>query len=222
MEKQTINNDVTEEDLKSIFQEINNLSKDLNDLAVDIFKIETAKKLVFTPSIFIFSAINRAIALNKAYITLCETENYITAVGLLRLQADNCMRVYAVSLVNDRGKFFQDVLAGKHIRNMIDAEGNKMTDDYLATELNKHFPGFKSLYKNASGYIHFSNEHLKLNKKTSKGNGFFINELLINGGHNFKIPHKVDFSYNMLLVGTELYKLIKGYRLHIIDLLDNY
>lgn len=222
MEKQTLNNDVSEHDLKLIFEAIEKLNKDLNILACEIFTIETDKKLLSKPSVFIFSAINRAIALNKGYIDLSKSENYITSINLLRLQADNCMRVYAVSLVEDRGKFFEEVLEGKHIRNMLDAEGNKMTDYFLSNELDKHFSGFKSLYDNTSGFIHFSNNHLNLNKKSTEKDGIITNELLINGQDHYDISHKVDFSYNMYLVGSELYKLIKGYKLHVIDLMGTY
>lgn len=221
MEKQDLNKNVTKDDLNLIFNAIIELNKDLNSLATEIFKIETNKKLISKPSIFIFSVINRAIALNNGYIDLCKNENYIAATNLLRLQADNCMRVYAISLVEDRAKFFEDVLAGKHIRNIKDAEGNKMTDDFLATQLEKLFVGFKSLYRNTSGFIHFSNEHLNLNRKVVFKDKILKNELLINGQHYYRIEHKVDFSYNMHLVGTELYKLIRGYKLHVFDLMEN-
>lgn len=222
MEKQDLNRNVTEDDLNLIFNAIIELNKNLNGLATEIFKIETDKKLISKPSIFIFSAINRAIALNNGYLDLCKTENYITATNLLRLQADNCMRVYAISLVEDRAKFFEDVLEGKHIRNIKDAKGNKMTDDFLSSELDKLFVGFKSLYRNTSGFIHFSNEHLNLNRKTSIEDDIVTNELLINGHHHYKIEHKVDFSYNMHLVGMELYRLIRGYKLHVFDVMENY
>lgn len=222
MEKQNLNYDVSENDLNLIFEAIQKLNKDLNILATEIFKFETDKKLLSKPSVFIFSAINRAIALNNGYINLCKSENYITATNLLRLQADNCMRVYAISLVKNRAKFFEDVLNGKHIRNMKDEKGNKMTDDFLSTELDKLFVGFKSLYRTTSGFIHFSNKHLELNRKTSVKDEEITNELLINGDHHYKIEHKVDFSYNMYLVGTEFYKLLKGYQLHVFDLMKNY
>jgi len=222
MKEQKLNKDVSIQDLDLIFDSIIQLNKDLNILATEIFKIETNKNLISKPSIFIFSAINRAIALNKGFLSLTKEDNYITAVNLLRLQADNCMRVYAVSLVDNRAKFFNEVLEGKHIRNMKDADGNKMTDDFLSSELDKIFKGFKSLYKNTSGFIHFSNEHLKLNRKITKNKETLTNELLINGGHHYGLAHKVDFSYNMFLAGKELYKLIKGYKLHIIDLMKNY
>ncbi len=40
---------------------------------------------------------------------------------------------------------------GERIRNIKDADGNKMTDQYLSTKLDEIYPGFRLLYENTSG-----------------------------------------------------------------------
>jgi len=95
MEKQPLNNDVSENDLAKIFESLNTLNKKLNQTAIDIFTNETNRKLLSKPSHFTFSIVHRAIELNNAFRTLAEANNWITGINLIRLQADNCMRLFA-------------------------------------------------------------------------------------------------------------------------------
>ena len=68
-------------------------------------------------------------------------------------------------------------------------------------------------------FNHFSNEHFNQNQQTQIVDNNLTGIVLINGEHFFSIAQKVDYAYNMFLVGTELYKLIRGYKLHIDDIL---
>src|SRR5690606_26613552 len=129
-----INKNVTEEDLKQIYEAIEELNKSFNKTALDIFKNETDNNVLAKPSHYVFSIVHRAIELNRGFMTLTKSNNWITAINLLRLQADNCMRLFSLSLVKDRVDFYNRVLRGEHIRNIKDAEGNKMTDVYLTNK----------------------------------------------------------------------------------------
>lgn len=159
MEKQELNENVGETDLIQIFEYLEELNKGLNQTSRDIFLNETNRKLLSKPSHLIFSIVHRAIELNRGFKALTETNNWITAINLLRLQADNCMRLFAISLVEDRLDLYNRIQNGEHIRNIKDAEGNKMTDLYLSQKLDHLYPGFRMLYENTSGFIHFSNEY---------------------------------------------------------------
>src|SRR5690606_31735281 len=97
----------------------------------------TEKKVLSKPSHYIFSIIHRAIELNRGFKTLAEANNWITAINLIRLQADSCMRLFALSLTSDRLDFYNRVIGGEHIRNLIDADGKKMTDQYLSQKLDE-------------------------------------------------------------------------------------
>ncbi len=217
-----LNPNTNEEDLENIFIHLDKLNENLTKIAQEILKIETDKNLLSKPSMFIFSIINRAIALNKGFKSLAELDNYVASINFLRLQADNCMRLFAMTLVTDRGKFFDLIENGEHIRNIKDCKNRKMTDKLLSEELDKIFPGFRSLYENTSGLIHFSKEHFNQNHQTTIVDNNISGVVLFNGEHFFSIAEKVDYSYNMFLVGAELYKLINGYKLHINDFMKDY
>lgn len=214
MTKDIINRDVNEEDLIGIFASISELNEALKNQAKEIYLTETNQGKLYKSTHYIFSIINRAIALNRGYKTLVDTKNYITAIPLLRLQVDNCLRLFALSLVSDRKHFYEEVLKGTHIRNLTDAEGKKMTDDYLVTKIDALFPKFKDLYKNTSGFIHFSNEHLFINNEVSESSAETFNlKTSIGDIDNLEIHIEVDYAFNMFNAGKKLLRLINGYRL---------
>lgn len=217
MDDQPINKDVSDEDLQLIYKSIDELNKELNNLAVEIFKNETDKKLLSKPSHFTFSIVHRAIELNRGFVTLTKANNWVTAINLLRLQADNCMRLFALSLVKDRLDFYNRVLKGEHIRNIKDGEGNKMTDYYLSNKLDDLFPGFKTLYNNTCGFIHFSNEHLNLNTDKIEDDDSFIMYIRLAETTELSLYKKIDYAFNMFQVGKELFRLLKGYKLSMED-----
>lgn len=222
MEKQIINKNVDENDLVEIIKKLEELNVKLNQTALDIFENETKRKLLSKPSHLTFSIVHRAIELNRGFITLTEANNWITAINLLRLQADNCMRFFALGLVDDRLDFYNRIQNGEHIRNIRDAEGHKMTDLYLSQKLDSLYPGFRQLYENISGLIHFSNEHIKLNnEKIDNGNDFMM-YIRIAETTEFSISKKVDYAFNMFLVGKELFGLLNGYKLSMAELMKRY
>lgn len=222
MEKQSLNKNVTETDLILIFESLEQLNKKLNQTALDIFKNETGRKLLSKPSHFVFSIVHRGIELNRAFKTLAEANNWITAINLLRLQADNCMRLFALSLVKDRLDFYNRIQNGEHIRNIEDAEGKKMSDFYLSQKLDSLYPGFRLLYENTSGFIHFSNEHMKLNTDRIDDGNDFMMKIRLAETTEFSISKRVDYAFNMFQVSKELYKLLNGYKLSMIDFMKRF
>lgn len=222
MERQSLNYDVTEVDLDLIFESLDELNRKLNQSAFEIFKNETDRKLLSKPSHFVFSVVHRAIELNRGFKTLTKDNNWITAINLLRLQADNCMRLFALSLVQDRLDFYNRIQNGEHIRNIDDAEGKKMTDFYLTQKLDTLFPGFRLLYENTSGFIHFSSEHMKLNTDIIDDGNDFIMKIRLAEITEFSVSKKVDYAFNMFQVSKELYKLLNGYKLSMIEMMKQF
>lgn len=52
------------------------------------------------------SIVNRSISLNKSFKLLFDNKIYTTAISLIRLQIDNCLRLYAISLCNPKLREF--------------------------------------------------------------------------------------------------------------------
>ena len=131
MDKQKLNTDVTEDNLNHTFKNIFLLEK---LFILEIKKIYEIEEGISEINHYIMSIANRAISLNRGFVTLAESNNYQTAISLMRLQIDNCLRLYALSLYSNSGELYEKVLKGEHIRNMKDRDGNKMTDNYLVTK----------------------------------------------------------------------------------------
>ncbi|WP_145860007.1 hypothetical protein [Pedobacter suwonensis] len=112
MEKQPLNHEVSDVDLAKVFESLDVVNKKLNQTALDISTNETSRKLLSKPSHLTFSIVHRALELNKGFKTLTEANTWITAINLIRLQADNCMRLFALSLVIDRLDFYNRIQNG--------------------------------------------------------------------------------------------------------------
>lgn len=204
--------DVTEDDLKSIFENFDKLEKLFIKEAKLFLQIGGETGHLHTMDLFISAIINRAISLMRGFRTLADENNYISAVPLIRIQVDNCLRFYAATLVADYNEFFIEYLKGTHIRNMKDASGEKMTDNYLVTKFDKElFPGIHNLYINTSGHIHLSNEHSFLQTEIVQEKERTISTRI---GHFdfFAIDEKVDFAFNMFKASEFLLSLTKSWK----------
>ncbi|WP_133534518.1 hypothetical protein [Tenacibaculum caenipelagi] len=113
-----------------------------------------------------------------------------------------------MSLYSDSGEFYEKVINGEPVRNLRDRDGNKMTDNYLVTKIDRIFPQFKSLYKKLSGHIHFSSEHFYFNNNIEKD----TYSISVGNIENLNIAKKVDYTFNMFLIGKDLLKIISDYR----------
>jgi hypothetical protein len=210
--------DVTVEDLKSVFNNMEKIEELLFKEPAVYMKIGSPGSdlgNMHTMDLFCNAVINRALALSKGFRTLAETNNYISAVPLIRIQIDNCLRFFASMIVADYNSFFMKYLEGEHIGNLTDASGERMTDTYLAKKMNKElFPGIYNMYKNTSSYIHLSNEHSFLHNKIVENDGSEMRMQTIIGKDvdHFSIDKKVDFAFNMFKATEFLYKLVRTWK----------
>lgn len=103
----------------------------------------------------------RSCALTSGFKAMLKEKNSLCALGILRMQLDNTLRLYAGFFSKDRVQFSEDVLSGKHIRKLMADDNKPMTDKYLARRVSEINPWVIHVYNKTSGYIHFSNEHIK-------------------------------------------------------------
>ncbi len=206
MERQLRNLSVTEKDLNDIFIKIEDIEKDF----INVSKLFLQTGNLYSMDYYASAIVNRSISLMRGFLTLSKDNNYISSVPLIRVQLDNCLRFYAINLVEDVNVYFIQYLKGKHIRNLKDRDGKKMTDAYLSEKLDKLVPGIRDLYKNSSGYIHFSNEHSFLQTNIVKNKERTVATKI--GFYDFfTIDKKVDFSYNMFKASETLLMMVKGW-----------
>lgn len=105
-------------------------------------------------------ALNRSLAHCAGFKSLLEARNLICAGAILRLQLDTALRFYASFIVEKPHDFAVEVLKGTPVYKMKDADGNLMRDAYLVERLGKDHSWVPRVYKETSGYIHFSDKHL--------------------------------------------------------------
>lgn len=115
---------------------------------------------IFPVDLLAIAAMKRTSGNTEGFITLVEANNMAAARSLLRIQIDTFVRFSAAWLVEKPHDFATDVIGGKHIRNMKDKNGEKMTDGYLVDILTPEYPWLKDVYRNLCGYVHFSGAHL--------------------------------------------------------------
>jgi len=115
---------------------------------------------LFPVDLIAVGAMKRTVSNTEGFITLIEAKNMISSRALLRIQIDTFMRFSALWLVDSPHDLAKQIIDGKHIRNIKDKTGNKMTDGYLSNKFTEVYPWVKDVYRNLSGYVHFSSAHL--------------------------------------------------------------
>jgi hypothetical protein len=105
-------------------------------------------------------AIKRIISMSGGIKLLVNAFNMVCARSLLRLHIDTALRFFAVFLVKEPHDLVMKVMSGEQINSMEDTSGKKMTDAYLLSKLASEYSWLPNVYKNLSGYVHFSDQHL--------------------------------------------------------------
>jgi hypothetical protein len=125
----------------------------------------------FHESIMTAVVLSRSKSLTRAFFALLVAQNLTTASALLRLQLDSLLRLVAMYIVSDQHAFFEAMLDGENISRCKDAGGNRMTDKYLCDRVAEFVPWIRSLYKQASGFIHLSYKHIAATVQGYPGEG---------------------------------------------------
>lgn len=124
--------------------------------------LEVIHKNNFVLLLVIPSVINRALALNRGFLQMETTKNYLCAIPLVRMQVDNCIRLYAYNMTIDEDTYSNWALSGELLNKLKDKKTNKsLTDKLVLNELKQFFPHLLKLYEECSSYVHFSNNLIK-------------------------------------------------------------
>ncbi len=107
--------------------------------------------------LYLCPLLNRSIYLTRGFSAMIRSRNLTRAGAILRLQLDNCVRLYAVSVAEDQDAVIDCVISGGKLIRLKDKNGHIMTDGYLKNCLAQYDKQFPIVYDYASGFIHFSN-----------------------------------------------------------------
>ena len=107
-----------------------------------------------------YSVLERSLHLIKAFRLIIENGGYSTAVGLLRMQLDNILRLNGVIMSGDPHHVANLLIQGTALSKIKDRSGQPMRDARLVEMLQKNNHWVKGVYALASGYVHLSQEHI--------------------------------------------------------------
>lgn len=133
--------------------------------------VEAYEGAMYPVDLLALGALKRTISTIAGFKLLIESSNMVCSRTILRVQIDTALRFYSIFIVDDPHSYSLEILSGKQINHMQDSSGQKMRDAYLVNKLSEEYPWLPTVYKNLSGYIHFSGSHLfhpvqKIDNKT--------------------------------------------------------
>lgn len=131
---------------------------------------------LYSPDLFFVGVINRFVMLSKGIRMHIEQRNFVCAAPLVRCLLDSLLRLYAVSLVDDKDSLLLQIIeGGRSINRTKDRDGEFMNDKYLVRKLAglTQKPELVALYNDTSGFVHFSEKHLFASAKLSSEDNRF-------------------------------------------------
>lgn len=166
--------------------------------------------------LFFTAALDRSIALLDGIISMLKERN-LTCVGILvRSQIDNCMRIFAAFIAEDKSAFIDGFFKGEKISDFKDDRGKKMRDVILRERLEVYDSRISEVYKKSSGYIHLSDVafHSSVCAKDNYSIEFSVglpireesNKILLEGADAF--IHYILLEYRLLQAVVESKKRV--------------
>ena len=180
--------------LNDLIIRLNNCSNDFLTIIGEIIQADHGN--LYKADLFVLPLLNRSIKLLEGFLLLTKEKNYLCAIPLIRLQLDNSLRFHAANLVSKPQEVFDAFLNGKPINQLKTKSGQRLSDGFLASSLNKLFPGVKKLYTDTSGYVHLSDKHFYstiIRKPDDQGRMSFGG-----GADHFTYEEEVNITYQMV------------------------
>lgn len=126
-----------------------------------LFNYLDGLKIIDYKRILITSILNRSLALIEAYKTLLKSNNLMTLNSLSRLQIDNCIFIYGISMLIKSGLDIDALGVAILSKNKKLSEykigKQKLYDTYIISELNKKYGmRIEEMYNFYCRFVHFS------------------------------------------------------------------
>lgn len=117
---------------------------------------------LYKEDFFFSSALKKNIDLLDGMINMLNERNLTCAGIVVRSQIDNCMRIFAAFIAEDKTALIDGFFQGKRFSDFKDNRGNKMKDAVLRERLEEYDFQISKIYNKASGYVHLSASALHL------------------------------------------------------------
>jgi hypothetical protein len=144
--------------VQSLLEKVKRDREEMIKLGMAVFGSEDAP--MFPLDLMAFGAVKRNISTSSAFWMIVGSWNMLCARSLLRIHIDTSLRFSAAWLVEKPHELASLVLKGDRIDKMKDQSGKRLTDAYLVEARTSDYPWLPAVYKNLSGYIHFSGSHI--------------------------------------------------------------
>ncbi|WP_433863841.1 hypothetical protein [Sphingobacterium thalpophilum] len=166
---------------------------------------------VYPLDIFISGIISRSLSLIYGFETLINSSNFLAAAHLVRPHLDNFLRLFAAWQVSTPHDFATSVSQGEPIRKMKDREGKYMTEAYLKELATKEYDWIASVYNATSGFIHFSEKHIKNATSLSDQDEGVFNTFIGKMDHKVSDKSKLEATFAMIEISNCIALQIYGY-----------
>lgn len=164
---------------------------------------------ISTLDLFITGILNRLFNLNESFRLLVKNDHYLSAATLVRIQLDTLMRLNSLNLVDDPFDFASKVLDGILINTIKGKDGSLLRDDYLKNKLTEKLPWASNVYKETSGFVHFSDKQIFVNLR-SKGERTY--EISISSRDDYiPVESKLEATNCMIEINRNVLNVVKGY-----------
>ena len=115
---------------------------------------------IYMSDFLLIGVAKRTLSLSEGFRMLIAGRNFTSAAGLVRMQLDTALRVFAGSLVPDSENYAEAVFMGRPVNKMRDKDGNRLTDSHLAKKLSEIYPWVLPVYKELCDVVHFTSRHI--------------------------------------------------------------
>jgi len=125
-----MNNQEYEKHIESNLEVLDELIKHSYQIGKDVIG-----ETLFKEDLFFVAILNRFATLTSGFHTLIKERNLTCCGELLRLQLDNCMRLYGLDIAEDMSNAIDTVMSGGRFDKLKDKNGKQMKDGYLKEQI---------------------------------------------------------------------------------------
>ena len=139
---------------QTVAQRIRAREKEHVKLLAAVLRADEGK--LYPADLIATGAVQRSLMLLKGFLAMLRSGNYLCAGALLRMQLDTMIRLYAASLFPSGSNTLMAFLKDRPLSRLKAPDGKPLTDRELVIRVGKIYPWVPRVYKQTSGFVHFS------------------------------------------------------------------